>query len=74
MDIVDDYMISWLDCIRQQDEPNSEEEENEGIAACAYDACPLRLQCLRWQLGTNKDPYQTWFDGSECNEEYFIKK
>ena len=47
---------------------------NEDIAACCYDACPLRLQCLRWQLGTNKDPYQAWLDGSECNEEYFIKK
>ena len=47
---------------------------NEDIAACTYDACPLRLECLRWQLGTNKDPYQTLFDGSECKEEYFIKK
>ncbi len=45
---------------------------NEDIAACAYDACPLRLQCLRWQLGTNKDPYQAWLDGSTCGGKYFI--
>ena len=45
---------------------------NEDIAACTYDACPLKLRCLRWQLGTNKDPYQTYFDGSTCEGKYFV--
>lgn len=49
-----------------------EEYHNTDIAACDNDKCPLKLNCLRWQLGTNKDPYQTYFDGSTCNEKYFI--
>ena len=46
---------------------------NEDIAACANDNCPKRLTCLRWQLGTNKDPYQTYLDGSMCEEEFYVE-
>lgn len=48
---------------------------NEDIAACTEDRCSLRLNCLRWQLGTNKDPYQTYIlieDYNNCN--FFIKQ
>ena len=46
---------------------------NEDIAACMNDRCPKRLTCLRWQLGTNKDPYQTYLDGNSCDEEFYIE-
>ena len=46
---------------------------NEDIAACMNDRCPKRLTCLRWQIGTNKDPYQTYLDGSMCEEEFYIE-
>lgn len=36
------------------------EYHNENIAACTEDRCSLKLKCLRWQLGTYKDPYQTY--------------
>lgn len=36
------------------------DRHNEDIAACTNDRCKKRLECLRWQLGTNKDPYQTY--------------
>ena len=45
---------------------------NKDIAACANDNCPKRLTCLRWQLGTNKDPYQTYLDGSMCDEDFYV--
>ena len=46
---------------------------NEDIAACTNDNCPQRLTCLRWQLGTNKDPYQTHLDGSMCDGEFYVE-
>ena len=46
---------------------------NEDIAACANDSCPKRITCLRWQLGTNKAPYQTYMDGSMCEEEFYVE-
>lgn len=46
---------------------------NEDIAACTNDHCPKRLDCLRWLIGTNKDPYQTYADFSECECEFYIK-
>lgn len=33
---------------------------NTDIAACGNDYCPSRTNCLRWQLGTNKDPFQVY--------------
>ena len=45
---------------------------NEDLAACTNDSCDKRLTCLRWQLGANKDPYQTYLDGSVCEEEFYI--
>ena len=39
---------------------------NEDIAACTNDKCSKKLTCLRWQLGLNKDPYQTYLDGDAC--------
>ena len=46
---------------------------NTDIAACDNDYCPLRLECLRWRLGTNKDPHQVYGigfqpKGDECDE------
>lgn len=46
---------------------------NTDIAACTNDHCPKMLTCLRWQLGTIKDPYQTYLDGTECNEQFYIE-
>ena len=46
---------------------------NEDIAACDYDRCQIRLTCLRWQLGTNKDAYQTYLDGSVCDGEFYVE-
>jgi hypothetical protein len=46
---------------------------NEDIAACVNDNCPKRLNCLRWQIGTNKDPYQTYLDGSVCDEKFYVE-
>ena len=47
---------------------------NEDIAACDNDGCKDRLTCLRWQLGTNKDPYQTYLDGSMCEGEFYVEQ
>lgn len=51
------------------------ERHNTDIAACANDRCEVRLKCLRWQLGTNKDPYQVYLidncNKNKCKE--FIK-
>ena len=46
---------------------------NEDIAACYYDKCPKRQTCLRWQVGTNKDTYQTYLDGSMCDEKFYVE-
>lgn len=48
---------------------------NTDIAACANDRCGVKLKCLRWQLGTNKDPYQVYLMGEDSNNKckYFIK-
>lgn len=46
---------------------------NEDIAACTNGKCRLKDTCLRWQLGTNKDPYQTYLDGSVCDEEFYVE-
>ena len=46
---------------------------NEDIAACTNDRCPKRLTCLRWQIGTNMDAYQTYLNGSECGEEFYVE-
>ena len=46
---------------------------NEDIAACANDRCDKIFTCLRWQIGTNKDPYQTYLDGSMCEEEFYVE-
>ena len=45
---------------------------NEDFAACMNDSCPKNLTCLRWQLGTNKDPYQTYLDVSMCEGEFYV--
>lgn len=45
---------------------------NEDIAACMNDHCFKRLTCLRWQIGTNKDPYQTYLDGNMCDGKFYI--
>ena len=45
---------------------------NEDLAACTNDRCDKRLTCLRWQLGTNKDPYQTYLDGSMCEGDFYV--
>lgn len=46
---------------------------NTDVAACTYDKCPQRTECLRWQLGTNKDPYQVYLDGEDCNGDFFVE-
>ena len=46
---------------------------NEDIAACTNDKCGLKDTCLRWQLGTNNDTYQTYLDGNVCNEEFYVE-
>ena len=46
---------------------------NEDIAACINEQCQQRLTCLRWQIGTNKDPYQTYLDGSVCGEKFYVE-
>ena len=46
---------------------------NEDIAACTNDKCEKRQSCLRWQLGTNNDTYQTYLDGSVCDEEFYVE-
>ena len=46
---------------------------NEDIAACMNDSCPKRLTCLRWQLGTYKDPHQTYLYGSMCDGEFYVE-
>ncbi len=33
---------------------------NTDVAACDNDNCPLRLECLRWWLGTIQDPSQVY--------------
>jgi len=44
---------------------------NVDKAACENDHCPKKLSCLRWQLGTNKDPHQIYLDESMCQDEDF---
>lgn len=39
------------------------------ITACDNDFCPLKLECLRWWLGTNKDSYQVYDQFSPTNNE-----
>ena len=46
---------------------------NEDIAACTNDKCEKRLSCLRWQLGTNNDTYQTYLDGDMCEGEFYVE-
>lgn len=46
---------------------------NEDIAACTNDKCHKKPTCLRWQLGANKDPYQTYLDGDMCNEDFYVE-
>lgn len=46
---------------------------NEDIAACTNDKCGLKDTCLRWQLGTNNDLYQTYLDGDMCEEEFYVE-
>lgn len=46
---------------------------NEDIALCDNDRCQIRLACLRWQLGTNKDVHQTYLDGSVCEKELYVE-
>lgn len=46
---------------------------NEDIAACTNDKCEKRLTCLRWQLGTNNDTYQTYLDGDMCGGEFYVE-
>lgn len=47
------------------------------IGVCAKDSCPIKLECLRWYLGTNKNPRVVWLAGGQnvgtkdC--EFFIK-
>lgn len=45
---------------------------NEDIAACTNDNCPKKITCLRYQLGTNKDSYQTYLDGNTCEGKFYI--
>ena len=46
---------------------------NEDIAACTNDKCGLKDTCLRWQLGTNNDTYQTYLDGDMCEGEFYVE-
>ena len=46
---------------------------NEDIAACTNDKCKQKDTCLRWQLGTNNDPYQTYLDGDMCEGEFYVE-
>lgn len=54
-------------------ERNKVTRHNTDIAACDYDKCPQKETCLRWQLGLNKDPYQVYLYGEECNEKYYLE-
>lgn len=33
---------------------------NTDVTACDNDYCTMKLSCMRWWLGTNKDPYQVY--------------
>ena len=46
---------------------------NEDIAACTNDKCPQKDTCLRWQVGTNNDTYQTYLDGTMCEGEFYVE-
>ena len=46
---------------------------NEDIAACTNDKCKQKDTCLRWQLDTNNDTYQTYLDGTMCEGEFYIE-
>ena len=46
---------------------------NEDIAACTKDKCKQKGTCLRWQLGTNNDTYQTYLDGAVCEGEFYVE-
>ena len=52
---------------------NDMKYHNEDIAACTNDKCKQKDTCLRWQLGTNKDPYQTYLDGDMCEGEFYVE-
>ena len=45
---------------------------NTDVAACDNDHCKLKLNCLRWWLGTNKDPHQVYANfepkGDKCDK------
>lgn len=36
---------------------------HSNIGVCANDYCPIKLECLRWHLGTNKNPRAVWLAG-----------
>ena len=50
---------------------------HNNIGVCANDSCPIKLECLRWHLGTNKNHRAVWLAGGQnvgtkdC--EFFIK-
>lgn len=51
-------------------------KHNTDIAACANDKCGVKEKCLRWKLGTNKDPHQVYLMTDSCRMikcEAFLK-
>lgn len=52
------------------------EYHNTDMAACNNDSCALKLRCLRWHLGTNKDPYQVYLMVDDCGDNcrFFIER
>lgn len=52
-------------------------EAHNNIGVCAHDSCPIKFECLRWHLGTNKNPRAVWLAGGPNvgtkNCEFFIK-
>lgn len=42
---------------------------NTDIAACDNDYCQMKLECLRWWLGINKDPHQVYAQFSPTDDE-----
>ncbi len=44
----------------------------EDIEACTNDKCQRKDTCVRWHIGTNKNPHQTHLD-MECDGEFYVE-
>lgn len=65
--------IDWIINIEEvKEEEIIMDYHNEDIAACTNDNCSYRLTCLRWWLGTNKDPYQTYISKGCKDKEFYV--